>query len=100
MADSSATAAAGAVKTNQVKQNLSYKVKQHNTNKLKTTYGFGKEENGHAFFRSYEEALKALEEYEVKTATKFVCRKRPKDFENNGKLIDVRMGSHRGSSIK
>ena len=30
-----------------------------------------------------------IEEYEVKTT---VCWKRPEDFGNNGKLIDVRMG--------
>ena len=32
------------------------------------------------------------EEYEVKTTTKFVCWKRPEDFGNNGKLVDVWMG--------
>ena len=51
MANSSATAAAGAVKRNQVKQN-------HNANvlgELKTTYSLGP-----VFFRSYEEALKLL----------------------------------------
>ena len=73
MADSSATAAVavGAVKRNQVKQNPSSKVKQHNVNvlgELKTTCSLGKDENGHVFFRSYEEALKAIKEYEVKTA--------------------------------
>ena len=61
-----------------------------------TTYSLGKEVNGHVFFRSHEEAFKAIveyeEEYEVKTTTKFVCWKRHEDFGNNGKLVDVRMG--------
>ena len=70
MADSSATTAVGAQR-NQVKQSPSSKVKQHNVNvlgELKTTYSLGKEENGHVFFRSYVETLKAIEQYEVKTA--------------------------------
>ena len=29
-------------------------------NELKTTYGLGKEENSYVFFRSYQEALKAM----------------------------------------
>ena len=61
-----------------------------------TTYSLGKEVNGHVFLRSYEEAFKAIEEYEeeyeVKTTIKFVCWKRPENFGNNGKLVDVRMG--------
>ena len=54
-------------------------------NKNRTTEDHMQKRDVHSY-RSYEEAMKAVEEFELSTTTKFVCWKKDKDFGYKGKL--------------